>query len=72
VAVSKSEHLPEDGQVMPKHVAVYCDLNGNLRRDCEQSCIKDGSECVDSHSYSILHFTYPHQYIVIHIIYTIH
>jgi hypothetical protein len=25
--VSKSEQLPEDGQVGPKHVAVDCDFN---------------------------------------------
>jgi hypothetical protein len=30
VAVLKSEQLPEDGQVMPKHVAVDCDFNGIL------------------------------------------
>jgi hypothetical protein len=27
VAVSESEQLPEDGEVMPKHVAVDCDFN---------------------------------------------
>jgi 3-phosphoglycerate kinase len=27
VTVSKSEQLPEDGQVRPKHVAVDCDIN---------------------------------------------
>jgi 3-phosphoglycerate kinase len=30
VAVSKSEQLPEDGQVRPKHVAVDCDCNVTL------------------------------------------
>jgi hypothetical protein len=27
VAVSKSEQLPEDGQVRPKYTAIYCDFN---------------------------------------------
>jgi hypothetical protein len=33
VTVSKSEQLPEDGQVGLKHVTVECDFK--LRRDCE-------------------------------------
>jgi hypothetical protein len=28
--VSKSEHLPEDGQVRPKHIAIGCDFNVTL------------------------------------------
>jgi hypothetical protein len=37
VAVSTGEHLPEDGHVKPKHVAIECDFNGILkqRSDCE-------------------------------------
>jgi hypothetical protein len=49
VAVSRSEQLPEDVQVRPKHVAVDCDFNVKLRRDCEQSFIEAGSECVERH-----------------------
>jgi hypothetical protein len=32
--VSKSEQLPEDGQIGPKYVAV--DVYFKLKRDCEQ------------------------------------
>jgi hypothetical protein len=72
-SVSKSAHFPEDGQVRPKHVAVDCDFcYFKLRRNCEQSCIKDETEYVETHSYIILHFTYPHGTTVIHIIDTMH
>jgi hypothetical protein len=30
-AVSAGEQLPEDGLVRPKHVALECDFNGNLK-----------------------------------------
>jgi hypothetical protein len=40
--VFEKQELSEDGQVRLKHVAV----DFKLRRDCEQSCIKDRSECV--------------------------
>jgi hypothetical protein len=30
-AVSIGEHLPEDGLVKPKHVAIECDYNGILK-----------------------------------------
>jgi hypothetical protein len=40
VAVSKSEHLPEDGQVRLKHIAVDCDFKVNYGEILKTAALK--------------------------------
>jgi hypothetical protein len=45
--VSTREHLLEDGQVRPKHVAQFnFNVNTILSSNCKQSCITDGNKYI--------------------------